>query len=125
MKNQNKEIFASNLKQKIDQTGMTVKDFAKQLGFKYSTVLDWVNAKTYPRIDKIERIARYFGIDKSELIETNYTGLTQEDAPKKKMYDLADEEPLSYNGIELPEELKEYYKSMAQHFIDTKNRDKE
>ena len=31
--------------------------------------MDWVNAKTYPRIDKIELMANFFGIDKSDLIE--------------------------------------------------------
>lgn len=39
------------------------------MGFKYTTVLDWVNAKTYPRIDKIELMSRYFGVDKSDLVE--------------------------------------------------------
>ena len=41
------------------------------MDFKYSTVLDWVNAKTYPRIDKIELMANYFGIEKADLIEEN------------------------------------------------------
>ncbi len=33
------------------------------------TFSDWVNAKTYPRIDKIELMANYFGISKSDLVE--------------------------------------------------------
>lgn len=39
------------------------------LGFKYSTVSEWLNGKKYPRIDKIEMIANYFHIKKSDLIE--------------------------------------------------------
>lgn len=65
----NKEIMASNIKRHIDKLGMTVKDFAMTLDFKYTTVLDWVNAKTYPRIDKIEIMANYFGVEKSDLVE--------------------------------------------------------
>ena len=33
------------------------------------TFSDWINAKTYPRIDKIELLANYFGVLKSDLVE--------------------------------------------------------
>ena len=36
---------------------------------KYSTLSDWINGNKYPRIDKIEILANYFGIEKSDLIE--------------------------------------------------------
>lgn len=39
------------------------------LGFKYSTVSEWLKARKYPRIDRIEMLANYFGILKSDLIE--------------------------------------------------------
>lgn len=39
------------------------------LNIKYTTFVDWLNAKTYPRIDKIELMANYFGIQKSDLVE--------------------------------------------------------
>ena len=42
---------------------------AEILDTPYSTLSDWVNGKKYPRIDKIELLANYFGIDKSDLIE--------------------------------------------------------
>ncbi|HHJ7002508.1 TPA: helix-turn-helix transcriptional regulator, partial [Streptococcus pyogenes] len=48
---------------------MNPKEFSKAMNFKYSTVLDWVNAKTYPRIDKIELMANYFNVEKSDLVE--------------------------------------------------------
>ena len=32
---------------------------------------DWVNGKKFPRIDKIELLAQYFGIQKSDLIEAH------------------------------------------------------
>ena len=35
----------------------------------YFTFCDWVNGKKYPRMDKIEILANYFGILKSDLIE--------------------------------------------------------
>ena len=39
------------------------------LGFVYSTFSDWLNGKKYPRIDKIEMMANYFGISKADLVE--------------------------------------------------------
>jgi len=39
------------------------------LGFKYTTFTDWYNGNKYPRIDKIEILANYFGVLKSDLIE--------------------------------------------------------
>lgn len=65
----NKQIMATNIRKQLDKLGLNVKDFANTLGFKYTTTLDWVNAKTYPRIDKIEKMANFFGIEKSELVE--------------------------------------------------------
>lgn len=69
----NKEIFAKNLRYYIERSGKTQKDFAEIVGVAYSTFNDWINAKKYPRIDKIEILANYFGIQKSDLIEEKMT----------------------------------------------------
>jgi repressor LexA len=66
---ESRKIFAYNLKTNIEQRGLTVKEWAKRIGVAYTTAIDWVNAKTYPRIEKIDKIADYFGVDKSDLIE--------------------------------------------------------
>ena len=39
------------------------------LGVKYTTFTDWVKGNSYPRIDKIELMANYFGISKADLVE--------------------------------------------------------
>lgn len=65
----NKEIMAKNIRYYMEKRGLNAKDFSIELNFKYSTVLDWLNAKTYPRIDKIEMMANYFNIEKSDLVE--------------------------------------------------------
>ena len=65
----NKEVFAKNLKYYMDITNKTRQDICKALGFKYSTFTDWINGNKYPRIDKIEMLAKYFRIEKSDLIE--------------------------------------------------------
>lgn len=65
----NKEIMAKNIRYYMDKKGIDRQTLVADLGLKYMTVSDWINAKTYPRIDKIELMANYFGIKKSDLVE--------------------------------------------------------
>lgn len=65
----NKKVFAKNLKRYIEKSGKDRNEICKDLGLKYSTFSEWVNANKYPRIDKIELLANYFNIHKSDLIE--------------------------------------------------------
>lgn len=66
---ENKKIMAQNIKRYMEQKGVTNQQLCDELGFKYTTFLDWIKAVTYPRIGKIEAMADYFGILKSDLIE--------------------------------------------------------
>ena len=65
----NKEIMAKNLVHYVTRSGKTQKEIAAIVGVAPSTFNDWLKAKKYPRIDKIEILADYFGILKSDLIE--------------------------------------------------------
>lgn len=78
----NKEIMAKNIKRYLHEKDINVSDLCNALGFKYMTVSDWVNAKTYPRIDKIEIMAKYFGCSKADLVEerTPLEKMAEEDA---------------------------------------------
>ena len=67
----NKDVFAKNLKKYMQLNGKTRNEVCQALGLKYTTCTDWVNGKKYPRMDKIEMLANYFGIKKSDLIEDN------------------------------------------------------
>lgn len=64
-----KEVFAKNLKKYMDRKGKSQKELAEIVGVSAPTMHDWLKAKKYPRIDKIEILADYFGILKSDLIE--------------------------------------------------------
>ena len=65
----NKEIMSQNIKYYLQKSGKTRNDLVADLNLKYMTVSDWINGKTYPRIDKIEMLANYFGVMKSDLVE--------------------------------------------------------
>ena len=65
----NKEIFAKNLAYYLEKSGRDQKVVAEVVGVAPSTFNEWMKAKKYPRIDKIEMLANYFGVLKSDLIE--------------------------------------------------------
>lgn len=65
----NKQVLAKNLSMYISRSGKERSVIAKELGLPYSTLTDWVNGNKYPRINSIEKLAAYFNISKSDLIE--------------------------------------------------------
>ena len=65
----NKRIFANNLYYYMQIKSKTQNDIVRDLGITASTVSDWVLGKKYPRIDKMQKLADYFGILKSDLTE--------------------------------------------------------
>lgn len=79
----NKSIFASNLQKYMDLHRKTRRDVCDALGFNYYTFTDWVKGKKYPRMDKVEMLADYFGVLKSDLIEDK----VQEETKEPAMYD--------------------------------------
>ena len=65
----NKEIFAKNLNYYMNINNKTRMDVARDLEQPYTTVVSWCKGEFYPRIDKIQLLANYFGIQKSDLVE--------------------------------------------------------
>jgi transcriptional regulator with XRE-family HTH domain len=64
-----KEVFSKNLKYYMEKRGNTQKELAEIVGVSAPTMNEYLKAKKFPRIDKIEIMADYFGILKSDLIE--------------------------------------------------------
>lgn len=75
----NKDIMAKNLQYYMELHGKSRQDMCEALGVKYTTFTDWVKGNVYPRIDKIELMANYFGINKSDLVEERKPTTTEDD----------------------------------------------
>ena len=82
----NKQIMADNIKRLLSAKGLNPRQLAIALDFKYTTVNDWVNAKTYPRIDKIEMLANFFNVSKSDLVENKNEEMATT-SPVQAIYD--------------------------------------
>lgn len=65
----NKEAMARNIKKYMEKRNIDRHKICADLGIKYSTFSEWVQGNAYPRIDKIELMANYFGCSKADLVE--------------------------------------------------------
>lgn len=64
-----KRIFAMNLNYYISLTGRQQKEIANDLGFHPTTFNTWCTGKIIPGMTKVQKIADYFKIGKSDLLD--------------------------------------------------------
>ena len=81
----NKPVMAANIRQHMQIKGINAKQLSRAINVPYTTVLSWLKAEYYPRIDKIEMMSDYFGILKSDLIEDKRKQPAQSELSYKKM----------------------------------------
>ena len=67
--NEYKKIFSKNLKHYMTSQGKNQMDLMHDLGLSSSTVSNWCTGAKLPRMDKIQLLADYFHIMKSDLLE--------------------------------------------------------
>src|SRR5690625_314520 len=68
MSNQ-REVFSRNLRKLLNSKGIDQRVLSEHLGLSEMAVSHWVNGTKYPRMTNVQRIADYFGVKKSDLIE--------------------------------------------------------
>lgn len=85
----NKETMAKNLSYYVQRSGKTQKELSEIVNVGTSTFNDWMKARRYPRIDKIEMLARYFGITKADLIEEKPAIVDEFSENKQALIDFA------------------------------------
>ena len=64
-----RKIFSRNLIHYMEMNGKTQTDLINDLGFNKSAVSTWCNGTRLPRMDKVDALAKYFKINRSDLIE--------------------------------------------------------
>lgn len=77
-----KDIFSKNLQYYMELHELNNKELSEILGVSESTVGKWLLRKSTPRMGVIEKLARYFNIQKSDLIEQKDPELTFVDLSK-------------------------------------------
>ena len=64
-----RKIFSKNLNYYMNIHQKTQSDLVNDLGFNKSAVSTWCNGTRLPRMDKVDLLAKYFHIKRSDLIE--------------------------------------------------------
>lgn len=64
-----KKIFASNLKYYMSSYNKSQTDLINDLGINKSTISSWCSGQKMPRMGTIQKLADYFSIQKSNLVE--------------------------------------------------------
>lgn len=103
----------------LNQKGVKVSDVCKETGISSSTMTDWKKGRYTPKLDKLQKIAEYFGVDVSVFLE-----------PEKEHYidtetaDLAQslfDDPNLHALLDAAKDCKpEYIKSAVQLLITLK-----
>ena len=105
-----KNIFSKNLNRYMTLNSKTQSDLVNDLGFNKSAVSTWCNGSRLPRMDKVEALARYFKINRSDLIEEKSPDILTPKDERDIAKDLdhimgeirkGDNGPLYYNGVEI------------------------
>lgn len=111
-----KKIFAKNLNKYLTQFNKTQKEVADAIDVSPQTFNTWCQGIALPRMGKVQRLADYFGIGKTDLIDEKDTDtLTPRDERdiKKDLdsimekIEAGEDSPLYYNGDEVDKESME------------------
>lgn len=63
-----RRIFAMNLNNYLSLNGYKQADLARHMGVSTATTAKWCTGQTIPRIDKIQSICNWLGIEKEDLL---------------------------------------------------------
>ncbi|MDE5696747.1 MAG: helix-turn-helix domain-containing protein [Lachnospiraceae bacterium] len=105
-----KRIFAKNLNKYLSLFNKTQKEVADAIEVSPQTFNTWCQGIALPRMGKVQRLADYFGIGKTDLIDekfpNTFTAKDERDITKDLDRIMAeirkgDDGPLYYNGIEI------------------------
>lgn len=116
-----KEIFAKNLNRFLELNNKTQKEVADAIGVIPSTFNTWCQGIALPRMGKVQALADYFGINKSDLIDKNNECLSKEnsknsiDAIAQDLQNAIDKlnsgasAPEAFEGIMLTPEIQDFF----------------
>jgi len=84
-RNKIKYLFAHNLQYLMEEHNKTRRMICSDLNIKYTTLCDWVNARSTPHEDQLMRLGEYFGIEAGEFfIELNSRNIESENNRYRK-----------------------------------------
>ena len=65
-----RKIFADNLIRLLKAKNISQKELAEHIHVSTGNVSNWISLKSSPRINKVDEIAKYLGVKRSDLCES-------------------------------------------------------
>jgi SOS-response transcriptional repressor, lexA len=129
-----KKIFAKNLRHYLDRENKTQKEVADAIGVSPQTFNTWLQMVALPRMGKVQALADYFGVNKSDLLEekdsNSLSSSDHKDIAKSldemmEQLESGGDSPLMYNGQELSEASKALLRNALEYALtETKKENK-
>ena len=129
-----KKIFAKNLRHYLDRENKTQKEVADAIGVSPQTFNTWLQMVALPRMGKVQALADYFGVNKSDLLEekdsNSLSSSDHKDIAKSldemmEQFESGGDSPLMYNGQELSEASKALLRNALEYALtETKKENK-
>lgn len=73
-----RKILSDNIRRLLHAKGKTQTDMARDLNLSETTVSSWMKGDRYPRLDKIQLMADYFGVLRSAITEEDQESVIRE-----------------------------------------------
>lgn len=122
-----KEIFSKNLNHYLSLNNKTQREVAQAINVSPQTFNTWCQGIALPRMGKVQRLADYFGISKSDLIDYKKILVTNTLLSEKDNKDIAKDldtileklsnneyGPASYDGEEIPDDDREMFAAQLE-----------
>ena len=110
-------IFSNNLKYYLKLKNKTQLDLANAIGVSNTTINNYVKGYNTPRMDKVDKICKYLGISRSDLIEEKSTKTENQDISTMVddlMNNLNSTQTLMYKGEPMDETTKELVRASIE-----------
>lgn len=123
MNNNIEETFRTNLKKYLKEKKKTQKDLAEYLEVSPAIVSYYIKGINTPRMDKIDKISEFFGIERSDLIGHNLDlnktdnqtdNIDISNMVNDLMYNLNSTQTLMYKGEPMDEVTKELVRASIE-----------
>lgn len=100
--------FSKALNYYLSLKGKTQQDIINDLNYSSSTVSQWCSGKNIPRMDRIQTLATYLGIDKTDLLQDPEIFSKEKfNADSSLISEILDRKPLLYDLFKLEITLSE------------------
>ena len=110
-------IFSNNLKYYLKLKNKTQLDLANAIGVSNTTINNYVKGYNAPRMDKVDKICKYLGISRSDLIEDKSTKTENQDISTMVddlMNNLNSTQSLMFKGEPMDEKTKELVRASIE-----------